>query len=67
MITVTLAVYAAAIIIVLIVQDTVLEDWDFWPGYFFYTLLAPITVPVTLFVYFIYKFYTKFIRSRIIK
>ena len=60
-------IYFVATVVVLAVNDKYIKDWDWIPGYCFYILLAPITIPLSLFIYLAYACYTKFIKPRIDK
>ena len=59
--------YFVATVVVLAVNDKYIKDLDWIPGYCFYILLAPITIPLSLFIYLAYACYTKFIKPRIDK
>ena len=59
--------YFVATVTVLAVNDKYIKDLDWIPGYCFYVLLAPITLPISLFIYLAYQCYTKLIKPRIIK
>lgn len=65
--TLLLIVYFIAIVTVFAVNDKYIKDWDWIPGYFFYVLLAPITLPIGLITYLAYLCYTKLIKPRIDK
>ena len=59
--------YFSAMVVVFIVNDKLVRDWDYTPGYVFYVVLAPATLPVTILLYLAYQCYTKLIKPRIIK
>ena len=59
--------YFTATVIVFTVNDKYINDWEWLPGYGFYILLAPITLPLSIFIYLAYKCYTKLIKPRINK
>ena len=59
--------YFFAMIVVFIINDKLVHDWDYIPGYAIYVVLAPATFPVTVLLYLAYKLYTKFIKPRIDK
>ena len=59
--------YFSAMVVVFIVNDKLVRDWDYIPGYVFYVILAPATFPVTVLLYLAYKLYTKLIKPRIDK
>ena len=54
-------------VVVFIVNDKLVRDWDYIPGYAIYVVLAPATFPVTVLLYLAYKLYTKLIKPRIDK
>ena len=59
--------YFVATVTVLAVNDKYIKDLDWIPGYGLYILLAPVTLPISLFIYLAYQCYTKFIKPRIDK
>ena len=59
-------VYFIAAVVMFAAQDRI-NDWEWLPAYGIYILLAPITVPVTFFIYLAYKFYRIIIKQRINK
>ena len=59
--------YFSAMVVIFIVNDNLIRDWDYIPGYAIYAVLAPATFPVTVLLYLAYKLYTKLIKPRIIK
>jgi len=67
MIALLVCLYFIAIVIVYAVNDNILKDWEWLPGYAIYVVVAPVSVPVTFLIYLAYKFYTKLIKPRINK
>ena len=59
--------YFSAMVVVFIVNDKLVRDWDYTPSYAIYVVLAPATLPITVLIYLAYKFYTKLIKPRINK
>ena len=59
--------YFSAMIVVFIINDKLVHDWNYIPGYAIYVVLAPATFPVTVLLYLAYKLYTKLIKPRIDK
>ena len=59
-------VYFIAAVMMFAAQD-IIDDWKWFPAYSIYILLAPITVPVTFFIYLAYTFYRIIIKQRINK
>ena len=59
--------YFSAMIVVFIVNDKLVRDWDYIPGYAIYVVLAPATLPVTVLLYLAYRLYTRLIKPRIDK
>ena len=59
--------YFSAMVVVFIVNDKLVRDWDYAFGYAIYIVLAPATFPVTVLLYLAYKLYTKLIKPRIDK
>ena len=59
--------YFSSMIVVFIINDKLVHDWDYIPGYAIYVVLAPVTFPVTVLLYLAYKLYTKLIKPRIDK
>lgn len=59
--------YFSAMVAVFIINDKIVRDWDYVPGYAIYVVLAPITFPITVLLYLAYKLYTKLIKPRIDK
>jgi len=64
--TLALFMYFIATIIIFAIHDKQ-NDWDLLPPYVLFIILAPVSVPVSFFVYLAYKFYTKLIKPRINK
>lgn len=59
--------YFAATVSIIAIDDKFIKNLDWLPFYGLYIVLAPITLPATLLVYFAYKFYNKLIKPRIDK
>ena len=67
MIALLIVMHFSAMVVVFIINDKIVRDWDYAPGYAIYVVLAPITFPITVLLYLAYKLYAKFIKPRIDK